>query len=238
MRRTVVLTTPGKSRDHDYGDCIDVLKHQLGLLVLETRRHPQLDMARSSLACAALDQGADVAFFIDSDITFDPPDVERLADVARETRGVVGAPYSIRGMGAGVIGGIDPDVGDVVFFEGGGLYPATGIIGMGFTAIHADAFARLDRLPEYAPRQSPGGLLRPYFQKLVVDGYWHHEDASFCHAVRQAGGTTHVATRFRVRHVGDHPFCIEDASRRDWERPTITYRVKTDWEQRTFPAKK
>jgi hypothetical protein len=226
-RQTIVLATYGASRDNDHADLMAALKYELELLVFETRESSQIDMARSQLSTMALAHGADVVVFIDKDILFDPLDVERLAMQARETRGIVGAPYSQRRMGAGVVGAIDPGPnGDVTFFEGGGLYPTLGVIGMGFTAIHRHVFELLDPLPEYALRSAQEGVLRPYFQKLVVDGYWLKEDASFCHAARQAGASLMMDTRIRVKHLGQHAFGIEDCRQRSPESPSLKLQLR------------
>lgn len=199
---------------------------ELGLPVIETRGSPHIDIARSQLSCAALKLGADVVFFIDHDTLFDPRDVETLANVARDTRGLVGAPYSTRKMGGSVVGGIDPTTEEVTFFEGGGLYVASGVVGMGFTAIHRNVFALLDLFPEYDEIDSVDGRVRPYFQKLIVDGYWLGEDGSFCDAARRAGAGTFVDTRIRVKHLGDHPFGIEDCRRRSGDEPTVRIKIK------------
>ncbi len=214
-RQTIVLATYGASRDHEHGELITALRYELHLLVFEVRGSSQIDMARSQLATTALDHGADVMVFIDHDILFDPLDVERLADVAREHRGVVGAPYSKRKMGAGIVGSIDS--GEMIFFDGGGLYPAPGCLGMGFTAIHREVFTKLDALPEYAPVNSQNGVIRPYFKKLVVNDYWLNEDASFCHAAREVGASLMIDTRIRVKHLGLHPFGVEDCRQRKEE---------------------
>lgn len=224
-KKTVVLLTYGKSRELLHGDCVDALKN-LGIDVLETRGSSQIDIARSHLATAAMAIGADVALFIDSDILFDPLDVEHLAGVARERVGVVGAPYSRRMMGAPFVGSLAPQEQEIVFFEGGGVHEAPGMLGMGFTAIHRSAFQKVAELPGYALRNSQEGPLTPYFQKLVVDGYWLHEDASFCHAARQAGVGTFLDTRIRVKHLGDHPFGIEDCRRPSAQEASLKIRVK------------
>ena len=224
-KKTVVLATYGGSRDHAHGDLMDMLKYELGITVLDTRGHAQIDMARSLLAGAALAHGADVMVFIDHDILFDPFDIDRLADVARDTRAIVGAPYAQRAMGASLVGSFDASVQEVTFFEGGGLYPTDGVIGMGFTAIHRDVLERLDRLPQYALRNCREGIVRPYFEKIVVDGYWLHEDASFCAAARRAGAQTFMDTRIRVKHLGDHPFAIEDCRRKSADEKSLKIRV-------------
>ena len=222
---TIALVTYGKLKEPRHADCMAALQ-QSGLLVIETRGSAHIDIARSHLACAALGLEADVVVFIDHDILFESSDVERLANVARETRGVVAVPYSTRMMGGSVVGGIAPYVESVIFYEGGGLYPATDVLGMGFTAIHRDVFELMDLLPEYALVDSMEGPMRPYFQKRIVDGYWMGEDASFCHFARVAGGTTTVDTRIRVKHLGDYAFGIEDCRRRLTEESSICLKIK------------
>ncbi len=226
-KKTVVLVPYGKSsRDHLHGDCIDSLRHGLGVLVLEVRGSSQIDMARSYLACSALAHGADVALFIDSDTVFDPMDVAAISNSAREMQGVVGAPYSKRKMGTGMVGSFSPDVSEVTFFEGGGLYETPAALGMGFTAIHRSVFDKLDALPQYAACNAQGGLVRPYFQRIIANGYWLYEDASFCHAARLAGAKTYVDTRIRVKHLGEHPFSIEDCCRQITDEKSFKIQVK------------
>lgn len=227
-KKTVVLATYGKTREHQHGDCIDAVEHELGILVMKTRGNPQIDIARSLLATTALAYGADVCLFIDHDILFEPLDVEVLAESARQTRGIVGAPYSVRRMGGGVVGSFRSDVGEVTFFEGGKLYAAPAAIGMGFTAIHRDVFALLDPLPEYAVCNSSDGQLRPYFRKLILNDYWLHEDASFCEAARRAGAGTFIDTRIRVKHLGEHPFGIEHCRLSIPEEKSLTIRVRAE----------
>jgi len=225
-KKTVVLVPYGKSREHLHGDCIDLVRHGLGIPVLEVRGGSQIDMIRSQLACAALDLGADVALFIDSDILFDPADIAVISNSARNVQGVVGAPYSERRMGSGLVGCFEPSVDEVTFGEGGGLYRAPGVLGMGFTAIHRSVFERLDALPQYASCNSQGGIIRPYFQRIIADGYWLYEDASFCHAARAAGAGTFTDTRIKVKHLGDHPFAVEDVCRRTTDEKSIKLRVR------------
>lgn len=225
-KKTVVLLTYGKTREHSHGDCVEQLKHELGVQVLEVRASTQIDIARSHLACAAIAVGADVAFFIDHDMVFDPLDVERLADAAREREGVVGAPYSRRQMGAPFVGSLSPQEHEVIFFEGGGVHEAPGILGMGFTAIHRSVFQKMDALPGYGVRNTNEGPVTPYFQKIVVDGYWLHEDASFCHSARIAGAGTFLDTRIRVAHLGEHPFTIEDCRRLPTREASLKLKVR------------
>lgn len=232
MSKTVVLATFGKYRGHQISDLLRALQHELGVTLLETRGNTHIDVARSVLATRALDEGADVTVFIDHDMLFNPLDVQLLAEHARATRGIVGAPYSQRKPGGSIVGAAFhaafQDTGaPFVFYEGGQLHPVVGAIGMGFTAVHRDAYELLAQRPEYEFIGSDEGPIRPFFQKLMVDGYWLKEDASFCHAVRAAGGTTHVHTAFRVQHVGDYPYSLEDCRMRVPRLDRLELKLKT-----------
>ncbi len=226
MSTTIVCVAYKGDRGHAHGEAIDALKYRLGIPFISIVGCAHIGKARSVLATNALEQGADVVFFIDSDTIFDPLDVERVADVARETRGIVGVPYSQRQLGGIVVGGFDESIEQVTFFEGGGRYSASSAIGMGFTAIHQDVFRKMDSLPDMQIVSCIGHKCRPYFRELTVDGNWLHEDASFCHLARTLGFPTELDTRFRLRHVGEHEFRIEDCLNRTEERSTVVVQIR------------
>lgn len=225
--KTIVLATyRDHTQDARHAVCMEALR-TMGIMVLDVTGSPHIDIARSGLATAALELGADVAFFIDADIVFEPLDVERLANVVRETRGVVGAPYSLREMGRGVVAGIVPKDDHVTFFEGGGLYDAQGVIGMGFTAIHREVLEKIKEIPGYSLVDTQAGTVYPFFQKLVIDKRWLHEDASFCEAARLVGAPTQIDTRIRLTHLGTYGFRIEDSCKAARpNEPTLSVRAK------------
>lgn len=226
-KRTIVLATYGKTREHQHGECMDALRYQLGIEVFDTKGHSQIDQARSLLATYAMAHGADVALFIDHDTIFNPLDVEALAEVARERQALVAAPYSIRKLGGSLVGGPDASkYEEVTFYEGGGVYDAVNVIGMGFTAIHRSVFEKFDDLPEYAEVNSGDGMVRPYFQKVVIGGFWHKEDSSFCHVARGLGVSTLIDTRIRVKHLGEHAFGIEDCRIKSPDLPTLKLQLR------------
>lgn len=223
----VLLTYRDHTQDKRHAACVERLRTELGVVVLDVTGSSHIDIARSQLATAAMGLGADVVVFIDSDIVFDPHDVARIADVARETLGVVGAPYSLRGLGIGVGVGVVPQDDHVTFFEGGGLYEVSDVLGMGFTAIHRQVFDRIAEIPGYEPVITPNGECVPFFQKLILNGRWDGEDLSFCRAARSVGAAVHLDTRFRVTHLGVHAFRVEDACKQ--KRPdeaTLKVRAK------------
>jgi hypothetical protein len=225
--KTIVCVAYKGDRGHVHGEAVDALKYRIGTPFISVVGCAYVGKARSVLASSALEQGADVVFFIDSDTIFDPSDVERVADVARQTRGVVGVPYSQRLLGGLAVGGFDESVVDqVTFFEGGGRYPASGVIGMGFTAIHQDVFRKMEELPDMQIVSCIGHKCRPYFRELTVGGNWLHEDASFCHLARRLGFPTELDTRFRLRHVGEHAFRIEDCLNRVEDKSSLVLQIR------------
>lgn len=227
-KQTVVLVTyRDHTRDSRHAGCVDYLRNAIGMLVLEVTGSAHIDIARSDLATSAMDLGADVVVFIDSDIVFDPADVERLADVARTQRAVVGAAYSKRVMGGGLSSGAVPKDDHVVFFEGGDLYDVAGTLSMGFTAIHREVFEKIAELPGYERTSSGPHLCHPFFQKIIIDGHWLYEDAAFIEAARRVGSPVYLDTRLRVTHLGTHEFRIEDCCHQPRaDQPTLKVRAK------------
>jgi len=224
----IVLGTYGESWDKQHSACMWELQQAYGIIVLETVGHHHIDITRSLLATAAMDQGADVAFFIDHDIIFEPSDVLILSAIAREKQGIVAAPYSMRKMGAGMVGHIDPvEHEEVKFFDEGALYPSNGAIGMGFTAIHRSVLEKLAAQPGMERRRSLNGECVPFFEKTVRDGYWFPEDESFCARARAVGVPCFVDTRIRVLHRGLHGYGIEDAgASRAIQPKTLSMRLR------------
>ena len=87
-------------------------------------------------------------------------------------------------LGAGIVGGIAS--GEVTFFEGGGLHPAGGVIGMGFTAINKQVLKGLGERP---------------FDRMVLNSRLYGEDLSFCHRAREAGFKIMCDPEIQVGHL-------------------------------------
>jgi hypothetical protein len=83
-----------------------------------------IDVARATAAAHCLERGFAGLLFIDHDIVFDPQDAVALMRQAERERAIVFAMYSMRKPGGKPIGCFSPEVTEVKFFEGGGLYPA------------------------------------------------------------------------------------------------------------------
>lgn len=219
-RKTIALGTyGGDSWYKDHSDCMNALRLNLGVEVMELRGCIYIALARSVLATAALDHGADVVVFIDHDIIFDPNDVLVIADEARDCKGIVAAPYSMRRMGAGVVAGLTPDTGEITFGKGGGLYPVSWNLGMGFTAIHREVFDKVAFALSLETTRTLFGPCVPYFEQIKLDGFWHLEDASFCYKAHTAGVPCFTDTRINILHRGTHDFRIADAAKKHAEEP-------------------
>jgi hypothetical protein len=181
--------------------------------LLELHGCPYIDVARSVLVEQALGIcGCDGVMFIDHDIVFQPRDVLKVIELAEETQALVGVPYSMRTPGKTVVGGFAPGIKDVVFFEGGGLYPSA-YLGMGFTAIPRSAFDAVGRsLPDLdAGGFMPGRTIKPYFALDTSGGYYSGEDISFCRRATEANVHQFLYTVPRIFHKGAYQYGIEDA---------------------------
>jgi len=173
-----------------------------------------IDIGRSLLATLMLDdEKYDGLLMIDHDIVFEPEAVSHVVESAEKLQGVVGGAYSMRSPGAAMIGAVDTaslaDGERVIFFEGGGLYPAV-YLGMGFTAIPRAALAKMvsgmERVHTGVFKQS----VWPVFSLLLRDGKWFGEDVSFCMRAHDARVPVGMDTRIRLHHRGLYDFGLED----------------------------
>lgn len=132
-------------KDDEHEACMRKLdQHPRILAVADVKGCPYIDIGRASLAeyALAVPDAAGI-LFLDHDILFDMKSVDQILESCDESHAVVGAGYSMRSPGSKMIGGLDTSSGrPVVFFEGGGRYPAH-YLGMGFTAIHRDALRQI-----------------------------------------------------------------------------------------------
>lgn len=131
-------------KDDEHDACMKALeKHPRILNLAEIKGCPYIDIGRGTLAEYALNMPeCEGILFVDHDILFTAESVDQILESCDASRGVVGAAYSMRSPGSKMIGAIDVAAcGErpIVFFQGGGVYPAL-YLGMGFTAIHKDAF--------------------------------------------------------------------------------------------------
>jgi hypothetical protein len=188
---------------------------------VEVRRYgatAAVDRTRCEVATVALRDGFDELIWIDSDIVFDPDDVERL-----------------RGRDLPLVGGLYPKKGPqsfAAYFEPGTTTLKLGTsadallrvryLGLGFLCTQRQVYDDVQRtfsLP--LCDQKWGSPAVPYFLPMVIrddaqaGGYWYlGEDYAFCERARQAGHPVMVDLAVRLGHVGSYRYGWEDAVQR------------------------
>ena len=197
-------------------DCLRQLADR-GYPVRLLRGCSQVDLARSALASAAMDDGFAETLWVDSDIVFDPADVEKLRAHGRPlTAGL----YVKKGKPE--FAGKFRNEGDAVFGRGGGLLEME-FVGMGFTHVRREVYERMERrlrLPRCGGGYDPDRLVVPYFIPTVVPdgaGGWCYlsEDYSFCSRARQVGFPAFADTTIRLGHGnGPHKYTWDDVAPR------------------------
>ncbi|HEY7310777.1 MAG TPA: hypothetical protein VH643_15545 [Gemmataceae bacterium] len=210
--RCVILVPVGGAIDPG---CDDALRQ------LERRDHPvwrvrgyaAIDAARNQMATDALAQGFDELLWIDSDVVFDPDDVDNLRRHDLPLVCGLYAKKSRRELAAAFL----PQTRQLTFGANGGLHEIL-YCGFGFVLTRRSLYETMQRqlhLPVCNRRfRAP---LVPYFAPLVVgegDEAWYlGEDYAFCERARQCGFRIVADTTIRLWHVGAYRFSWEDAGR-------------------------
>lgn len=214
MKKYLVGVLYYGAKDGEHERCMQTLaRHPRILHIAEISGCPYICIGRSTLAEAALKADVEGLLFIDHDILFDMEAVDQILESCDQTHAVVGGAYSMRSPGSKMIGGIDVHKIDrpVIFFKGGGLYPAN-YLGMGFTAIHRDALEKIadhHQLP-FLNNGVTNTLIRPFFSLLQEEGLYFGEDVSFCRRAASAGVDIFMDTRVRLSHKGTYTYTLED----------------------------
>lgn len=173
-----------------------------GYKVVPIRGVPQVDIARSIIASRAMRAGFKETLWIDSDVVFDPDDVEKLR---RHGLPFTCGLYVKKGRPEFAAKFLDESA-TVTLGSGGGLVEL-GYVGFGFTHVRAEVYATIAKsLPECEGQYDPADKLTPYFLPMVVphEGKHHYlgEDIAFCHRARKAGFKIMADTTIHLGHVG------------------------------------
>ncbi len=160
--------------------------------------------------------------WIDSDIVFDPDDVER---IRARNKPLVAGLYVKKGKPE--FAGKFREAAEVTFGVGGGLLEME-FAGMGFTYVRGEVYQAIAReLPACHGGYDPAKTITPYFIPMVVPdgGGWCYlsEDYSFCQRARKAGFPVLADTTIRLGHGnGRHKYTWDDlAQRQSFESLTI-----------------
>jgi hypothetical protein len=209
-RRCVVLV-PFSGFIHQ--ECEDGLKE------LERRGYPlrrvggyaNIDVGRSQMVTDAMRDGFEETMWIDSDVAFDPNDVERLRSHGLP---IVCGIYPQKGKRA-LACHVMPGATSMTFGKAGGLvellYAATG-----FLLVRREVYlAMQEQLKLPMCNERFGHPLVPYFLSLirpVDDGYWYlADDYAFCQRTRECGFRIFADTTIRLWHIGMYKYGWEDA---------------------------
>jgi hypothetical protein len=200
-------------------DCEDALRElsSRGYPVIVLRGSSAIDMARNDLANGALDKGYEELFWIDSDVVFNPDDVDKIR--SRNLPFVCGL-YPKKGRREFACKFWPSTERELVFGVGGGLLKVQ-YTGMGFTHIRAEVFRKVERdlqLPMVKGGYTVAKRIVPYFLPMLapdLDGeegelVYLAEDASFCERARQVGYDVVADTTIRLDHMGMRKWCWED----------------------------
>ncbi len=196
---------------------------ELFLQSLQRRGYPirllkhcsQVDLARSMLASQALRDGFAETMWIDSDVTFDVEDVERL----RSHRLPVTAGLYVK-KGRKEFAAKFKHAGQVGFGNLGSLVEMQ-YVGFGFIHVRAEVYRRIAgelKLPACGGSHEPDKKVTPYFIPTVVEEagepVYLSEDYSFCHRARSVGFKVMADTTIRLGHVHSHVLTWDDLAPR------------------------
>jgi len=207
-----------------------------GYQVRRVRGFAAIDQGRNQMATDALTKGFEETMWIDSDIEFQPDDVDRLR---KRNLPIVSAIYPKKGKRA-LASHVLPGTDKLVFGAKGGLaeimYAATG-----FLLVRREVYTEMQRrlkLPLCNERFDKPTI--PFFQPMVRpdgDGHWYlAEDYAFSERIRQCGFKIYADTTIRLGHVGKYSFTWEDAGSEKPRYATYRYHLGDESARASDPA--
>ncbi len=212
-----ILVPVGSAIDPGCEDALCKLERR-GYAVWRIRGYSAIDAARNQMASDALAQGFDELMWIDSDMVFDPDDVDKLR---RHDLPLVCGIYPKKACREFACSFL-PETRNVLFGVRGGLIE---LLYCGFGFVHTrrvvyETMQRELKLP-LCNQRFKGLPLVPYFAPVIVgegeQAWYLGEDYSFCERARHCGFRIMADTTIRLWHVGNYRYGWEDAGR-DVER--------------------
>jgi hypothetical protein len=197
-----------------------------GIKVRVFRGASAIDQVRSSMAHDALRDGFTELLWVDSDIAFEPSDVDMLLE---HDKPIVCGIYPKKGARAFACR-LLPETSELVFGEGGGLLEILYCAG-GFTLVRSSVYATVqEKLALPTCNAQFGSPMVPYYMPLVKEtpeGAWYlAEDFAFSERARQSGFSVYADTRIRLRHIGRYAYQWEDAGSELKRHDRYTFLVK------------
>lgn len=214
-RRCVVLV-PFSGFIHQ--DCDNALKEleKRGYHVRRVAGYAAIDQGRNQMSTDALIEGYDEQLWVDSDVGFNPDDVEKLRSHGLPLTCGIYPQKGKRALACHVAPGADR----MVFGKGGGLAEIL-FAGTGFLLIRRQVYLDLlHKLKLPVCNERFGHPMFPFYHPMLrptEDGHWYlAEDYAFCERARQCGYKIFADTSIRLWHIGTYRYGWEDAG---MERP-------------------
>ena len=214
--RCVVLVPVGGSIVPACEEALAELERR-GYPVRRVRGYSAIDQGRNQMATNAMADGFEETMWIDSDVGFDPDDVDKLRQHDVPIACGIYPQKGRRVLACHVLPGTDK----LIFGDEGGL---TEILyaGTGFLLVRREAYETIHcelQLPLCNERFG-GRPMVPYFQPMShaeqveseATSHWYlAEDFAFCERARQAGFKIYADTSVRLMHYGNYGYSWEDA---------------------------
>ena len=210
-RKTCVVLVPVGTHVEPGCEAGLVELEKRGYVVRRVRGYSAIDQGRNQMATDALAQGFLETMWIDSDVAFNPDDVDQLRSHGLPLVCGIYPKKGKRELSVHVM----PGTQKIVFGSGGGLielkYAATG-----FLLVQRSVYERMQiRLELPVCNQKFGSPMVPFFQPLIINepqGPWYlAEDFAFSERARQCDFHVMADTTVRLFHVGSYPFSWEEA---------------------------
>jgi hypothetical protein len=169
-----------------------------------------IDAARSRLATIALDEGFDETMWVDTDVAFDPDDVDRLRSHSRPIVCGIYPRKGARGVPARLLPGRD----SLTFGEAGGLIEIQ-YAPAGFLLVRREVYVGIqERLSLPVCHDAAGQRSIPFFMPMVenegIQYRYLGEDYAFSQRARLAGHKVYADTTIRLWHIGPYRYSFED----------------------------
>lgn len=192
-----------------------------GYVVRRVEGYSAIDQARNQIGSDALADGFQETLWIDSDVGFNPDDIEK---VRKHGLPITCGIYPKKGKRELAIH-ILPGTPSLRFGVHGGLHELL-YGGTGFLHVRRNVYeTMIEKLSLPVCNEHANRPMWPFFQPMIRTaparsademqprkGHWYlAEDYAFCHRARLCGIPIIADTTIRLWHVGDYSYSWEDA---------------------------
>lgn len=197
-----------------------------GIKVRVYRGSSAIDQARAMMAHDALADGFTELLWVDSDVAFEPKDLDMLLAHGEPFVCGIYAKKGVRALTCHLL----PTTKELVLGEDGGLTEILYAAG-GFTLVRSSVYSAIkEKLALPTCNAQFGAPFVPYYQPIVKEteaGPWYlAEDFAFSERARQAGFSVMADTRIRLKHIGRYAYQWEDAGLETKRHPRFRFVVK------------